>query len=207
MCEVDLTVSSAEHRTGAFLLEKNMNREIIIKHNKIKAAWRKANPEKMAIYRERWIKKNPWVGNYNHAKQRCCNPGSLGFDRYGGRGIKFLMTLKDFGHLWFRDKAFDMKCPSIDRIDNDGHYELSNCQYTERDENSLKSNLGSTKRGVEVEQYSENTGKFIKRWKSIKSLCDNLGVKHPTITNRLNGKFKSFRGFVFKRKVDNGGVG
>ncbi len=119
-----------------------MKTERLIEENKQKAEWRKNNPELMDIYRKRWVKKNPWISHHNKAKQRCTNPKEAYYEKYGGRGIKFLMTLKDFKHLWFRDKAHDMKCPSIDRIENDGHYELSNCQYMERSENGSKGHKG-----------------------------------------------------------------
>jgi len=114
----------------------------ITKYNKEKAEWRKNNPVLMAVYRKRWLEKNPWFGNHHKAKQRCTNPKEPYYEKYGGRGVKFLMTVKDFKHLWFRDKAHDMKRPSIDRIDNNGHYELSNCQYLEISENCRKSHKG-----------------------------------------------------------------
>lgn len=68
-------------------------------------------------------------------KQRCLNKNNAFYKNYGGRGIKLKMNEKDFKYLWLRDKAYLMKTPSIDRIDNNGNYELSNCRYIEHIEN------------------------------------------------------------------------
>jgi hypothetical protein len=84
------------------------------------------------IYRK--IKK-PWFVSFDKANARCNNPKQFGYKDYGGRGIKQLMTLDDFEFLWKRDNAYLMKRPSIDRIDPDGNYELSNCRFLELSEN------------------------------------------------------------------------
>jgi len=62
---------------------------------------------------------------------RCNYPGTHRYENYGGRGIKNLLTLTDLQHLWNRDNADSMTQPSIDRIDPDGNYQLSNCQFIE----------------------------------------------------------------------------
>ncbi len=77
----------------------------------------------------------PWASSYNHAKQRCTNTRNNRYKRYGGRGIKFFMNKDDFKFLWYRDKAFTMDKPSIDRINNDGHYVFNNCRFVELIEN------------------------------------------------------------------------
>lgn len=76
-----------------------------------------------------WAKKNPWYRSYRAAKNRC-NPNSK-YGAYHALGIKFLMTIQDFKFLWFRDKAYLMKKPSIDRIRSKENYELKNCRYIE----------------------------------------------------------------------------
>jgi hypothetical protein len=56
--------------------------------------------------------------------------------------IEFHMTKDDFKTLWFRDKGWLLKEPSIDRIDSKGHYILSNCRFIEMRENSRLGSLG-----------------------------------------------------------------
>jgi hypothetical protein len=51
---------------------------------------------------------------------------------YGARGIACRLTLADLRLLWQRDNASSMDRPSVDRIDNDGDYVLSNCRIIEQ---------------------------------------------------------------------------
>lgn len=47
------------------------------------------------------------------------------------RGIKNYLTKEDAKFLWFRDKAYKMIKPSIDRKNPKKHYTLSNCRFLE----------------------------------------------------------------------------
>lgn len=72
----------------------------------------------------------PWVLTYISARSRCAKYGC-----YYKYGIKFFMTVDDFKFLWFRDKAYLMNKPSVDRIDSKKDYTLDNCRYLEFYEN------------------------------------------------------------------------
>ena len=89
---------------------------------------------------------------YINAKQRCSCPRVRGYECYGGRGIKFLMTFVEMCYLWERDQAALMKQPSIDRIDNDGMYEVGNCRFIEMQENRSR-RRGSHKPAVHYEFF------------------------------------------------------
>ena len=80
----------------------------------------------------------PWETHYFAAMQRCTNPKHQNYTRYGGKGIKFLMTKTDYEFMWNRDKAYLMSKPTIDRIDSNGNYEPSNCRFIEQSENSRR---------------------------------------------------------------------
>lgn len=80
----------------------------------------------------------PWYDNWQNAKQRCSNPKVLRYSRYGGRGIKCLLSKADMIYLWTRDRADLLISPSLDRIDNDGNYTLENCRFIEKVDNAKK---------------------------------------------------------------------
>ena len=99
------------------------------------SAYREKNRAKRNRERQEYFNLNPWLRSLRNAKSRCNNPNVACYHRYGGRGIQCLLTKEDVKTLWFRDKAASMICPSIDRVDNDGHYELSNCRFIENGDN------------------------------------------------------------------------
>lgn len=111
---------------------------------------------------------NIWL----HIKRRCTNPNTQNFKRWGGRGItmckrwssSFINFMSDMGN-----------CPenySIDRIDNDGNYEPSNCRWASQIEqcNNTSKNIKVTYNG-EVKTISE--------WSRV------LGIPYATLRFRI----------------------
>ena len=82
--------------------------------------------------------KKPWIKTFYGIRSRCSDSKN----RYCRRGIKCLITVEELKELWERDRGYKLKEPSIDRINNDGNYEYSNCRFIERRENSRLANLG-----------------------------------------------------------------
>lgn len=68
-------------------------------------------------------------GVWEAIKQRCQNPKSSHFHHYGGRGIKLCESWQQFENFaadmgpTYRDGL------TIDRRDNNGNYEASNCRW------------------------------------------------------------------------------
>lgn len=124
-----------------------------------------------------------WVG----ILQRCFNPKTIGWVRYGGRGISVC-------DKWLQFEGFyeDMGEPpndrmQIDRINNDGDYEKSNCrwatfkqQYNNKSNNRLVTYNGKTQ---SVTLWSEELG--LDRMKVYQKL--NQGLSFTEIV-RLYGK-------------------
>ena len=80
----------------------------------------------------------PWIRFYVNAKQRCTNPKNPSYKWYGAKGIQFKLTLSEIKDLWFRDKAHELKNPSIDRIDSTLDYTYDNCRFIDRWLNATK---------------------------------------------------------------------
>lgn len=67
-------------------------------------------------------------------KQRCENQNVLSYKRYGGRGIKVCEQWNDFENF-IRDMGERPEGMTLDRINNDGNYEPSNCRWVTHKEN------------------------------------------------------------------------
>jgi hypothetical protein len=68
-----------------------------------------------------------WLA-YANAKQRCVNPKRPTYKDYGGRGILFLF--KNFREFIEHIKPKPWPGLTLDRIDNNGHYEIGNVRWT-----------------------------------------------------------------------------
>lgn len=106
-----------------------------------------------------------------HMRPRCEDPKNKYYYNYGGRGIKIDPAWKDFT-VFLKDMG---ECPpghSIDRIDNDGNYEKSNCKWSDRFEQMKNTRLAiyATMNGIT---------KHIGDW------AKELGVHKSTIKYRI----------------------
>lgn len=80
---------------------------------------------------------NAWI----NMKTRCNNPTHNEYERYGGRGITYCKDWEKFENFmkWSLDNGFQeikdkngRNLLSLDRINNDGNYEPSNCKWSTR---------------------------------------------------------------------------
>jgi hypothetical protein len=95
--------------------------------------------------------------------ERCCNTNATGYARYGGRGIRvcerwrrsFEAFREDMGERPSREHF-------IERVDNDGNYEPTNCRWATRTEQNRNSthNVKVTHGGVTrcISEWAEATG-------------------------------------------------
>lgn len=111
-----------------------------------------------------------WV----HMRQRCMNPNDKRFSDYGGRGISVCSEWGEYLNFekWALENGY-RKDLTIDRINNDGNYEPSNCRWTTNKEqcNNRRSN-----RIIEVDGIKMNE----KQW------AEFLGIPRHILSNRLH---------------------
>lgn len=105
---------------------------------------------------------HPRIYNVWHAmKVRCYNPNSKKYKCYGGRGIKvcneWLNSFEAF-YKWAMSNGYAENL-TIDRIDNDGNYEPSNCRWiTNKEQQNNRSNnkiISYNGKTLNISQWAE----------------------------------------------------
>ena len=108
-------------------------------------------------------------------KTRCYNSNIPNYKRYGGRGITMCEEWKNnfqSFYDWSMSHGYSDEL-TLDRIDNDGNYEPSNCRWVtmKEQDNHRSNNVILTLNG---ESHT------IPEWSEI------LGIKQHVIRNRIN---------------------
>ncbi len=113
-------------------------------------------------------------------KQRCLNPHSRAYKNYGARGItvcdEWLNSFEAF-EKWAIENGYDEnalrgEC-TLDRIDNNGNYEPSNCRWI----------------AMSKQQRNKRTNRLITYKNETLSIAEwsrKLGIPYATIRGRLN---------------------
>jgi hypothetical protein len=144
----------------------------------------------------KWDKLDPWIKTWRYIKQRAGGHGGKPKDLKHYGHVKVLLSPQDLRFLWFRDGAKFMKCPSIDRIDSNGHYELSNCRYIEHEDNA---NRSRDDQKIPVIQCSIS-GDPIREFDSIHDAVTILGLRKSGISKAIHGKLKTYHGHTWRLK-------
>lgn len=112
---------------------------------------------------------------------RCSNVNSSHYNDYGGRGIKVCDRWKNsFENFLLDMKLRPSRFHSLDRINNDGNYELPNCRWATKLEqaNNKRSNviILDTNTGIYYTLYELLANLNISRYKLINKLKNNINL-------------------------------
>lgn len=104
----------------------------------------------------------------------CKNPSSRDYRDYAGRGITVCSEWESFEnfHKWALDNGYKEGL-SIDRIDNDGNYEPSNCRWV-----TMKDQVRNRRKTIWLTYNGEK--------KALSEWCEILGLNLKTCYGRLH---------------------
>lgn len=121
------------------------------------------------------LSSHPAYHNWEQMIQRCNNPKKDNYHLYGGRGIKVCERWRNFANFIADMGEKPTTKHSIDRIDNDGNYEPSNCKWSTAKE--------------QAQNRRPNSAIPIYEFDGIKAPlsehCKRKGVKHGTALYRI----------------------
>jgi hypothetical protein len=125
----EIELKECSNKYPSYSYEKR--KEYRIKHYLKNPNKLKDKLKKDSIRYFRLKKTEPWKIVYWNVKRRIKN------DK-GYKHLDMSITLNDVKDLWYLFKAWEMKRPSIDRMDNSKGYHFWNCQFIELSINSVK---------------------------------------------------------------------
>lgn len=115
--------------------------------------------------------------SWQNMKARCLRTSHPKYHRYGGRGITVCEAWLDIGGFLLWAESAGMKAGmTVDRINNDGDYEPSNCRVISLSENSRKKR--TTK--ITFEQAQEIRCR-LQAGEREQDLAKEYGVVHGTV--------------------------
>lgn len=131
------------------------------------------------------LSKTPEYRSWNQMRRRCLNPRSREYRYYGGRGITVCPQWSDFEtFLSDMGKRPDLSY-SLDRIDNHGNYEPSNCRWANQSAQNFNRRVLAPSRLFTWRGETLSTHQWAKR----------VGMSPGVVTTRLH------RGWSFERAI------
>lgn len=114
----------------------------------------------------------PTYMSYLAMKQRCLDPNSEKYPRYGGRGITICPTWRAGFEAFLEDMGLRPLGTTIGRIDNDGPYSKANCEWQSM---TVQANNRSNNAPVE----------FLGQSKTIAQWAESIGLSYSALSTRI----------------------
>jgi hypothetical protein len=141
--------------------------------------------------------KSPLYRVYHSMLRRCTNSSDASFKNYGGRGITVCDAWsKDFMNFysWATSNGYKHGL-EIDRIDNDGSYSPSNCQWV-----TSFSNCQNTRKCKAVIMHDVETNQILS-FPTINSASRYSNVSASTISRMIEGIKTKENRFLFSQQI------
>lgn len=106
---------------------KEVRRRFLPGHNPVN----RSSPNRLAAVTTHGLSKTREYNRYMQAKARCNNSNNARYKDYGGRGVEF--RFESFEHF-FAELGVCPPNKTLDRIKNDGHYEIGNVRWATNEE-------------------------------------------------------------------------
>lgn len=139
---------------------------------------------------------------YANIKYRCYNENHHEWHNYGGKGIIMCDEwLGEYGfdnfYKWSKENGYQEGL-TIDRIDSDGNYEPSNCQWITRSENTIKANKTCQHRKANKgTYYGIDTNGVRYEFDNANAFAEEHGLRAGNVRQVANGQNKSHQGWTF----------
>lgn len=124
---------------------------------------------------------------WSSMKRRCNNPQCPNYPNYGGRGIKVCEEWKDdftSFYEWAIDNGYNYNAKfgdcTLDRINNDGNYEPSNCRWVDV--------ITQANNRRPLAEWKTREKKYVYKGKKyhLSELCERFNTSEPAIKYRMN---------------------
>lgn len=115
----------------------------------------------------------PGYNSWHHIMSRCYNKRDPKYPIYGGRGITVCKEWRASYKTFWADMGEKPEGYTLERIDNDGNYEPSNCKWATWEEQRFN-------RRVVRKLTINGVTKAVYQW------ADHFGISRKTVRNRVD---------------------